>query len=362
MDVGKDFKFVPQPDLAAFTKVPANAPLPSAGIWAPQPHPAPIQQPLEPSPGQPHPGTIAAPSPGARAVAGQPAAGVQSAPDLGLLRDLLGTWKGSGFNVIWRPSNQQGQDHFLEPNLTQESINFEEIPGDIPNRGLLQGDISMRGLHYMQKISDAVTSNALHLEPGIWATVPSTVDPLEPATIVRMASIPHGTSVLAQGVGIAAPGRPNIPNVSIAPFVVATPNVQPPFLETDLKSESPFRSPREQMRGVTQGMIDNPNSLLVEATTNQDIKRTTQINISSGPTPVAGGGVANTAFLLGEGEGRANAKATLVTASFWIETVGGASGEPDFLQLQYSQTVMLEFAGLQWPHVSVATLRKLPAA
>ena len=61
--------------------------------------------------------------------------------------------------------------------------------------------------------------------------------------------------------------------------------------------------------------------------------------------------------MLGEGDG--HAKATLVTASFWIETVEGAGGEPDFMQLQYSQTVMPEFAGLQWPHVSVATLRKI---
>ena len=31
---------------------------------------------------------------------------------------------------------------------------------------------------------------------------------------------------------------------------------------------------------------------------------------------------------------------------------------PAFLQLQYTQTVLLNFNGLSWPHVSVATLRK----
>ena len=30
-----------------------------------------------------------------------------------------------------------------------------------------------------------------------------------------------------------------------------------------------------------------------------------------------------------------------------------------FLQLQYTQTVILNFDGLSWPHVSVATLRKV---
>jgi hypothetical protein len=42
----------------------------------------------------------------------------------------------------------------------------------------------------------------------------------------------------------------------------------------------------------------------------------------------------------------------------WIEHVQGADGAPDFLQLQYRQTVFLEFDGFFWPHVTVATLRK----
>ncbi len=39
----------------------------------------------------------------------------------------------------------------------------------------------------------------LHIEPGIWAHVPPTTNPSEPPTVVRMASIPHGTVILAQG-------------------------------------------------------------------------------------------------------------------------------------------------------------------
>jgi hypothetical protein len=34
-------------------------------------------------------------------------------------------------------------------------------------------------------------------------------------------------------------------------------------------------------------------------------------------------------------------------------------GDRQFLQLQYTQTVLLNFLGLSWPHVSVATLRKV---
>ena len=47
---------------------------------------------------------------------------------LGVLADLPGTWKGKGFNTIWRP-HQVGlpgepakQDRFLELNLTAETL------------------------------------------------------------------------------------------------------------------------------------------------------------------------------------------------------------------------------------------------
>jgi len=48
-----------------------------------------------------------------------------------------------------------------------------------------------------------------------------------------------------------------------------------------------------------------------------------------------------------------------MSAIFWIETVTPPDGEHEFLQLQYTQTVLLNFNGLSWPHVSVATLRKV---
>lgn len=136
---------------------------------------------------------------------------------LGPLQDLPGTWKGSGFNVIWRPFNQPPQDRFLELNLTDEQIEFTVISGPIPNRGLLQPDINMFGVTYLDQISDHNLSKpgdsvGLHIEPGIWGAVPLTTDPLEGPTVVRMASIPHGTTVLAQGVAQFFDGPPTIPD------------------------------------------------------------------------------------------------------------------------------------------------------
>ena len=73
---------------------------------------------------------------------------------IGPLAGLRGVWKGHGFNQIWRPFHGS-QDHFLELNETNETLQFEEIPGDIPNRGLLQADINLHGLRYLQQIQDA---------------------------------------------------------------------------------------------------------------------------------------------------------------------------------------------------------------
>jgi len=66
----------------------------------------------------------------------------------------------------------------------------------------------MFGVHYLQQISDRTMNAGIHIEPGIWATVPRTTAPKKPPTIVRMASIPHGTAVLAQGEASVIAGPP----------------------------------------------------------------------------------------------------------------------------------------------------------
>lgn len=90
------------------------------------------------------------------------------------------------------------------------------------------------------------------------------------------------------------------------------------------------------------------------------MKNRTFIHISTTQNPVrGGGGTANTAFLAGTSNPPGgNADAVEVDATFWIQTLPGASGQPDILQLQYTQLVELDFNGLRWPHVTVATLRK----
>jgi hypothetical protein len=106
-------------------------------------------------------------------------------------------------------------------------------------------------------------------------------------------------------------------------------------------------------------MVKNPNSVLQAVLQGQTIKNRTFIRISTTGNPIKGGGTANTAFLETAGHPpNGNAKAVEVDATFWIETVAGTQGQPDKLQLQYTQLVQLDFNGLRWPHVTVATLQK----
>lgn len=135
--------------------------------------------------------------------------------NLGLLAELAGTWQGTGFNLVARPDFQDGTNVFLELNLTDEVTKFDPISSSIPNRGFAQDDIELYGLTYLQKISDATTGGALHIEPGIWITQPpTTVPPLAPPAggqlVSRMANIPHGNSLLAQGVATRFDGPPTV--------------------------------------------------------------------------------------------------------------------------------------------------------
>jgi hypothetical protein len=282
---------------------------------------------------------------------------------LGPLAALAGSWHGTGFNTIWRP-HFKVQDRFLELNLTKETLEFEEIPGEIPNRGFAQKDINMFGLHYLQQISDSTVKAGIHLEPGIWATVPATKVPKKPATVVRMASIPHGTAVLAQGEATVIAGPPVIKPVDIIPFAIGAPgtkgsfaDAQLGFPELKLSKKSDFRQPSvaSTIPGITQAMVKNPNLVLTHHLRGQDVVNTIALKVKATNAKRHGVGTANTFFLT------ENASADILSATFWIETVKRANGST-FLQLQYTQTVMLDFNGLSWPHVSVATLRKRASA
>jgi len=136
-----------------------------------------------------------------------------AAPPLGPLAAFTGTFSGNGFNTIFRPDNTTTptalpvpltSDNVLELNLTSEILSFSPSLGSVPNRAELagQGDAFLNGVPYLQSISDITQPNqpvGIHFEPGLWMIVPATTNPQEGVTLTRMASIPHGTTINAQG-------------------------------------------------------------------------------------------------------------------------------------------------------------------
>lgn len=306
--------------------------------------------------------------------------------DLGFIAELAGTWHGRGFNLIARPDGTGGAPLFLELNQTSETLRLDPIGSEIPNRGDAIPDIDLFGLTYLQKISDSVTHGALHIEPGIWVRLPDSVPPDDQQNVFRLGSIPHGNALLAQGTAVNVTpkgGTFTFDPVNTAPFPQGSP--MPPggtvskFPEFDLTVPESAANPRTPfgntpavplppaIEGVPmQTVINDPTRLLQAAIKGQNIKEMTVINIAtaqnpSGTKPVTGGGggIENIRFLT------TNADAALVFATFWIEKI--AHPVHDFMQLQYVQSVILNFpiikppaapAPFSWPHVSVATLHK----
>jgi hypothetical protein len=368
---------------------------------------------------------------------------ITTALQLGPLANLVGSWIGPGFNAIWRPDNIQPPANsaihrFLELNLTTDSFHFHVIPGAVPNRGFnTQADLELYGLHYLQRTSDAdappfsTAGQGLHIEPGLFMNVPGSEANNNQATIVRMGSIPHGTTVMMQGPNPGAEvtqGAPTIPPMlpfqnfpGVQPFTTTTGvGIQPISIaptatgvvygeehvvpeNTNTAGDTAF--PGSQSNGPYpaefQDFVNDPNSVLRDAIAGQDILGFIEINLSA---PGVGQGIENIPFLgipnMDYSDATAAANPTNVVdtdpavsttvpnafvysaqSTFWIEFVkipfevsAVPVKKPDpnpsnivhqiepffetptFLQLQYSQLVILVFNNILWPHVTVATM------
>ena len=230
--------------------------------------------------------------------------------------------------------------------------------GSIPNRGLLMPNISLAGLNYLQQIADANTNTNQHFEPGLWVAVPQTSDPNEPRTVARLASIPHGTTILVQGTAQTSAGAPSIPVVSIKPFPDNLPHPPTPsdridFPEQTLTTTTQFRTSGPGLTGITQQMVNNPNTRPQRGALTADHHHD---HAARGiPRRLA--------------PRRRNREHRLPDRhQGWPERghsarhrhllAADAPGRHRTRRLQYSQLVLLNFNGLSWPHVTVATLQK----
>ncbi len=293
------------------------------------------------------------------------ASGPGSNAKLGLLAKLPGRWRGYGFNLIARPARQgvpANPPFFLMLNGTKETLEFSAIGGDIPNRGDIEPTIALHAVTYLQSVSDFTDNTGLHKEPGLWVHVPENAEGKE--AYVRQATIPHGDSLLSQSTFFTTvAGGPNIQPVNSLPFALAEP-IQNLNEDPAHPLGSPYIDPYKTTPLPDFGLpvaldpvktIQDPTEILRAQIAGQTITSTDVIVITTaGPADggADGNGILNIPFVI------KNANASRMDAIFWIETVTDEESESEFYQLQYVQRVILDFDGVHWPHISVATLIK----
>ena len=228
--------------------------------------------------------------------------------------------QGNGFNLILLPDfdntppSTGPKDFRVKTSATRELLEFDAIGGPVPNRGSVatiaanvgQKDIEIFGVSYFQRVWDAADNSALHLEPGFWLIVPATTIPNAPASIVRLGSIPHGTTINAQGTSTIIPKPPVIAPVDSRP--VPNPDPFPGLGYIDPLLTAPLPP------GIPPGSNLNPNLVLAAAIVGQNIVNTVVLQVAAAlGTP--SNGITNIPFLT------ANATVTRFSAIFWIETV-----------------------------------------
>jgi hypothetical protein len=317
--------------------------------------------------------------------------------ELGPLKLLPGKWAnlpnlpGRGWNMIALPFVAPPPtgvpfplNYRLLVNQYNEELEFTLVDKAVPNRGVrlnlgpaANTDQFLVALDYQQRITQIASDDfpqstvrppdggIIHHEPGLWLHMINGSNSItDSLNIGRLATIPHGDSVLALGRSSEHPGTPTIPDISGLPIGVDQDLGKP---KDDKDRGNLYLTPYKHFNeNLFQGLFNpvSPNDLLEVANQGVEIEKTTVLDVdSSRPT----GGIVNIPFVVRQ------ANATVMKATFWIQELKEKDkyGKPK-LRLQYSQLVMLEFfprvdglppgccPGLiQWPHVSINTMEKV---
>lgn len=328
--------------------------------------------------------------------------------ELGPLEQLLGVWtgQGTGWNMIAlpfhnAPSPPAGFKFRLLMNQYNEELQFTFVDDDVPNRGLSRPsqpdfDQFVVTLDYQQKIAQVVAKDRpdsgglagaaglpIHHEPGLWLyeknrrskddQIKDEVVSEVELDVARLASIPHGNSVLALGKSEVHEGMPPIPPLSGLPSGRFEDVTTPDYDFRDASNPDAYLEPYRHyidhpfMGNVTVSGFPgfspaDMNQILRFANQGVNIIRTTTLTVDS---TRKSGGISNVPFSVREAE------PVSMKSTFWIQELAETDeeGKPR-LRLQYSQVVMLHFFHPRedefperavWPHISIATLEKMPA-
>jgi hypothetical protein len=290
-------------------------------------------------------------------------------------------------------------------NQANETLEFDLVDLNVPNRGARQQDQHLSAVRYLQALDQLVgidaagnpdgtvkvpatpdtndtpkgshlpnppkTATGIHREPGLFLHLHdftgTGADQTQPGPdIARLANIPHGDAVLAMGDGGGADptkGAPDLTSGALKalfdpfPIGVGVPDLAGNVYLGPYKHfhDNPFKG-NVQAAGFPGFDPTNPIAILngaIQASfPGAVIEETTTFTVDS----QVSGGLQNIPFVVKQ------ANATRVTATFWIQRVK-IHDDTRFV-LQYAQRVILEFfpradgqPGLiQWPHISVNTL------
>ncbi|KAE9994397.1 hypothetical protein EG327_010837 [Venturia inaequalis] len=253
---------------------------------------------------------------------------------------LVGAFSGPGFNLIFRPHTDKSgdedkdpdgikpklsvplgglQNDLLELNLTHEIWTFPRADlGEIPNRVAAAGkDAILFGIPYTQIVRDVTDAGTgtrvpvdrlgkcnvekkkalvsdIHFEPGLLIHVEHSSPVSDEATITRMASIPHGTTINAQGAkAVKLVGAPDIPlfsETASQPFLV---NGGGPIPFTDdqfnLDKKDATRLPQNmtdflKTESITKKMTQDPNELLRIHNVGKNFSQFVRFTVSTTPS------------------------------------------------------------------------------
>lgn len=305
--------------------------------------------------------------------------------DLGPLAALPGKWVSgeTGWNMIALPfASPAGPPFRLLLNQYKETLRFTFVDEKVPNRGItsaprLEKDQLIVTLDYEQSIEQVAAEDEpvsgkaggdklpIHHEPGLFLFLSNQVD--DEIDIGRIASIPHGNSVLALGTSdiVENPDTTKlIPSISGLPIGIgpnadlATHRWLAPYKKYSTALGNPFKG-KVTAAGFPGFDPVSPSALLQLALQGLNVKRTTVLALD---TSVQSGGVSNIPFI------ERQADAVKVTSTFWIHELAEPEEDGNEFVLQYLQDVSLDFLPrldqppglIRWPHISINTLRKEP--